>query len=54
MVTQPLQGVLASGSLIKSEVSLGYDVPHDHAMEILCEAADRSPTKHAMRSGSPD
>ena len=39
MVTQPLQVVRASGSIITAEVSLGYDVSHARATEILCAAA---------------
>lgn len=39
MVTQPLQVVRASGTIIQAEVSLGYDVLHTHAAEILCDAA---------------
>lgn len=38
MVTQPLQVVRTSGSIITAEVSLGYDVSHDRASEILCKA----------------
>ena len=45
MVTQPLQVVRASGSIITAEVSLGYDVPHDRATEILCEAAAKAGLK---------
>ena len=39
MVTQPMQVVRASGTIITAEVSLGYDVSHVHASKILCEAA---------------
>lgn len=39
MVTQPLQVVRASGTIIQAEVSLGYDVPHARVSEILREAA---------------
>ena len=39
MVTQPLQVVRASGTIIQAEVSLGYDVPHTQAAEILRAAA---------------
>ena len=39
MVTQPLKVVRASGTIIQGEVSLGYDVPHSRATEILCAAA---------------
>jgi small-conductance mechanosensitive channel len=39
MVTQPLRVVRASGTIIQAEVSLGYDVPHARAADILCNAA---------------
>ena len=39
MVTQPLQVVRASGTIIQAEVSLGYDIPHTRAAEILCAAS---------------
>jgi small conductance mechanosensitive channel len=39
MVNQPLKVVRASGTIITAEVSLGYDVPHAHAAEILRQAA---------------
>jgi len=39
MVTQPLQVVRASGTIIQAEVSLGYDVPNALATTILCDAA---------------
>jgi small-conductance mechanosensitive channel len=39
MVTQPMQVVRASGTIITAEVSLGYDVSHVRASKILCEAA---------------
>jgi small conductance mechanosensitive channel len=39
MVTQPMQVVRASGTIITAEVSLGYDVSHAAASKILCEAA---------------
>lgn len=39
MVTQPLQVVRSSGTIIQAEVSLGYDVSHTRAAEILCNAA---------------
>ena len=39
MITQPLQVVRASGTIIQAEVSLGYDVAHMRAAEILCAAA---------------
>jgi small-conductance mechanosensitive channel len=40
MVTQPLQVVRASGTIIQAEVSLGYDVSHARASEVLCTAAE--------------
>ncbi len=45
MVTQPLKVVRASGTIIQGEVSLGYDVPHTRATEILCDAAEKSGLK---------
>jgi small-conductance mechanosensitive channel len=45
MVTQPLKVVRASGTIIQGEVSLGYDVPHSRATEILCAAAEKSGLK---------
>lgn len=39
MVTQPLQVVRASGTIIQAEVSLGYDVPNTRAAEVLRDAA---------------
>ena len=42
MVTQPMQVVRASGTIIVSEVSLGYDVPHTDVSRILCDAATRA------------
>jgi small-conductance mechanosensitive channel len=39
MVTQPLHVVRASGTIIKAEVSLGYDVSHGRAAEVLRGAA---------------
>lgn len=48
MVTQPLQVVRASGSIITAEVSLGYDVHHGRVSEILCKAAADSGLKDAF------
>lgn len=45
MVTQPLRVVRASGTIIQAEVSLGYDVPHVRAADILCAAAGRAGLK---------
>ena len=45
MVTQPLQVVRASGTIIQAEVSLGYEVPHTRATEVLCAAATSSGLK---------
>lgn len=42
MVTQPMQVVRASGTIIVSEVSLGYDVPHTDVSRILCNAATQA------------
>lgn len=42
MVTQPLQVVRASGTIIQAEVSLGYDVSHTRANEVLCAAAEEA------------
>jgi small-conductance mechanosensitive channel len=39
MVTQPLQVVRSSGTIIQAEVSLGYDVAQTRATELLCNAA---------------
>lgn len=39
MVTQPLKVVRASGTIITAEVSLGYDVAHAEATDVLCRAA---------------
>lgn len=38
MVTQPLQVVRASGTIIQAEVSLGYDVPNTKVTDVLCAA----------------
>ena len=48
MVTQPLQVVRASGSIITAEVSLGYDVSHSSATDILCNAATRAGLKDSF------
>ena len=42
MVTQPLQVVRASGTIITGEVSLGYDVSHVDVTKYLCEAATKA------------
>jgi len=42
MVTQPMQVVRSSGTIITAEVSLGYDVSHVDVSRILCDAATRS------------
>lgn len=39
MVTQPIQVVRASGTIVTAEVSLGYDVPNGIVREHLCDAA---------------
>ncbi len=48
MVTQPLQVVRASGSIITAEVSLGYDVSHSNAADILCNAAAEAGLKDSF------
>ena len=48
MVTQPLKVVRASGTIIQAEVSLGYDVPHTRAVDILCDAAGNSGLKDSF------
>ena len=45
MVTQPMQVVRSSGTIITSEVSLGYDVSHIDVSRILCEAATHAGLK---------
>lgn len=45
MVTQPMQVVRSSGTIITSEVSLGYDVSHIDVSTILCEAATQAGLK---------
>jgi small-conductance mechanosensitive channel len=45
IVTQPLKVVRASGTIIQAEVSLGYDVAHSRAIEILCDAASNAGLK---------
>jgi small-conductance mechanosensitive channel len=39
MVTQPMQVVRSSGTIITADVSLGYDVSHAEVSEVLLEAA---------------
>ena len=48
MVTQPLQVVRASGSIITAEVSLGYDVPNSKVVDILCNAAEKAGLKDSF------
>ncbi|MGB5331250.1 MAG: mechanosensitive ion channel domain-containing protein [Woeseiaceae bacterium] len=48
MVTQPMQVVRASGTIITAEVSLGYDVSHVNVSRILCEAATHADLKDAF------
>ncbi len=45
MVTQPLRVVRASGTIIQAEVSLGYDLAHSRAVEVLCTAAENAGLK---------
>ncbi|HBO14609.1 MAG TPA: hypothetical protein DD491_17640 [Halieaceae bacterium] len=40
MVTQPVKVVRASGTIITAEVSLGFDVPHGLARDVLRTAAE--------------
>ena len=40
MVTQPVKVVRASGTIISTEVSIGYDVPHSRISSALCSAAE--------------
>lgn len=48
MVTQPLQVVRASGTIIHTEISLGYDVHHQRVTEALLEAAEQAGLKEAF------
>ncbi len=48
MVTQPMQVVRASGTIITAELSLGYDVSHVDVSRILCEAATHADLKDAF------
>jgi small conductance mechanosensitive channel len=45
MVTQPLQIVRPSGTIITAEVSLGYDVAYQRIFEVLREAAEQAGLK---------
>lgn len=45
MVTQPMQVVRSSGTIITTEVSLGYDVPHSEVCRILTEATVQAELK---------
>jgi hypothetical protein len=45
MVTQPVKVVRASGTIITAEVSLGFDVSHNQAREVLRGAAEASGLK---------
>ncbi|MEM9209810.1 MAG: mechanosensitive ion channel family protein, partial [Pseudomonadota bacterium] len=45
MVTRPLQVVRSSGTIIQAEVSLGYDVSHSRATDVLCVAASNAGLK---------
>jgi small-conductance mechanosensitive channel len=42
MVTQPMQVVRASGTILTAEVSLGYDISHAQASKVLCDAATQA------------
>ena len=48
MVTQPMQVVRASGTILTAEVSLGYDISHSSASKILCEAATHAGLRDAF------
>ena len=48
MVTQPLHVVRASGTIIHTEVSLGYDVHHSRVRDALLEAAENAGLKDAF------
>ena len=48
MVTQPLHVVRASGTIVGAHVSLGYDVHHEQASEVLLKAAADSGLKDAF------
>jgi small-conductance mechanosensitive channel len=48
MVTQPLQVVRASGTIIQAEVSLGYDVSQARVTEVLCAAANDAGLKDSF------
>ena len=48
MVTQPMQMVRASGTIISAEISLGYEVSHADVSRILCEAATQAGLKDSF------
>ena len=48
LVTQPLHVVRASGTIIHTEVSLGYDVHHAQVREVLLAAAENAGLKDAF------
>lgn len=48
MVTQPLHVVRASGTIIHAEVSLGYDLHHEHVTDVLLVAATQAGLKDAF------
>jgi hypothetical protein len=48
MVTQPLHVVRASGTIIHTEISLGYDVHHEQVREALLAAAGNAGLKDAF------
>ncbi|MCS7470869.1 mechanosensitive ion channel family protein [Stieleria sp. ICT_E10.1] len=45
MVTHPIRVVRASGTIIKSDISLGYDVPQQDVFRVLTEAATNAGLK---------
>lgn len=48
MVTQPMQVVRASGTIISAEVSLGYEVSHNRVAETLLKATEQALLKEGF------
>lgn len=48
MVTNPVKVVRRSGTIITTEVSLGYDVPNSRVAELLCDAAAKAGLRDAF------
>lgn len=42
LATNPLRIVRESGTIVSAQVSLGYDVPHGRAQELLAQAAEKA------------